>query len=226
MGVKQLAFVLGSILMVILMGLGLIRIMAKLGSKGEIIFIDYVRERPKRIYGYCSYPISKDYPWADFANIKRVVFSQIRKGIYQIRFETYDPIPTDIKDKLCFLAYFDTPSIYGVCDTGVIYANKNYPFSSTPPSPEGGVFRTYCDPSNSRFWVGDIKVLVKGSVVVIEFMSELVEKSKQLDLVIAVYLPDDIRLPKGYSMWATAEHDVLRIDPELEKGQIMIPYHP
>jgi len=222
MKIKKLILFLGSILIIVLLTLGLFEITLNLSNSRKKIFVDFVRYEPKRIRGAC---LGKVFPWPDFASIKRVIFSQSQKGIYQIRFETYAPIPTDTKDILCFLAFFDTPSIYGIWDTGVIYASKNYPFLSKPPSLEGGVFRDP-DPYNPPIWIGDIKASVKGSIVEVEFDSKLVENSKELVLVIAVYLPSDIKLPKGCSIWSAAQHDVLRIDPRLRKAQIMIPRHP
>ncbi len=222
MKIKRLILFCGSILTIILLTLGLLEIILNFSNSKKKIFVDFVRYKPKRIRGEC---LGKVFPWPDFANIKKVVLYQPQKGIYRIRFETYAPIPTNTKDRLCFLAFFDTPSIYGVWDTGVIYANKNYPFSYKPPSPEGGVFRKP-DPYNPPVWIGDIKASVKGSVVEVEFDSKLVENSKDLVLAISVYLPADIKLPKGCSMWVTAQHDVLRIDPKSRKAQIMIPPHP
>lgn len=80
--------------------------------------------------------------------------------------------PTETKALLSFTEFFDTPSIEGIYDTGVIYANANYPFSSTPPSPNGGVFRIRDKPpfgGAEPYWIGGIR-----AVVIIDFASKLI----------------------------------------------------
>jgi hypothetical protein len=88
MKIKKLILFLGSILIIVLLTLGLFEITLNLSNSRKKIFVDFVRYEPKRIRGAC---LGKVFPWPDFASIKRVVFSQSQKGIYQIRFETYAP---------------------------------------------------------------------------------------------------------------------------------------
>ena len=235
MNMKRLTLVSGVIIATTLVAMKIVNRINSFNDR-EVVFISYVRKYPKRTRSYASYPISKHYLWADFANIKKLTFSQPRKGLYRIKLETYAPIPDDTKDILCFSIFFTRPSAERASDTGVMYANKNYPYrlASPPPSPNGGVFRTWgkkhwisgSGPFYLPSWIGGIKASVHGSTVVIDFASELVDNSKQLDLVFVYYLPASIKLPKNASVWSCVGCDVLRIDPSLEKAQIYIPSQP
>lgn len=160
------------------------------------------------------------YPVPAFARIKQVKFSEIRKGIFEIRVEMRCKIPTKIKDRLSVAAYFDTP-IDGLWDTGIIFAMGKYPFSIKPPSPNGGVFLVY-----KNRWIGKAVSQIQGASIVMKFESKLVSNSKNLQLVVVRYLPANVDLKRIGGGLDSCFVDVIRLDPKLKNVSIGIPSHP
>ena len=187
-------------------------------------FIDITREKDVQKPQAHYYDYSLDdlvwYPVPPFARIKRVTFSQLRKGIFQVSIETWAPIPRKTTDMLSFAAYFTTPGAEGLCDIGIIYTPGNYRFAVAPPSPEGGVFRLY-----KELWIGKVQASVRGSTVTIRFPSRLVDDSKDFEMVVIRYLPGDLELSR---VSGGVRHSIADVErhPRLADVQIFIPDHP
>lgn len=208
----------------IFVGIITIVITLSLSLKNETVFIDYTRKHNKRTHGH-YFDITLDkivtYPLPNFTKIKKIIFSQPRKGLYRIKIETYAPIPPITKDRLSFSVYFDTPTVEGLWDTGIIYAHGPYPFPHTPPSPKGGIFYSY-----KKLWIGKIKASARNATVTIDFESRLVDNSTDLQMVVVRYLPANVEISRVSGGIQACHTDVVRLDPSLKEVQIMIPDHP